>query len=122
MSCGCQNDLKLCLPVGTSPIWAISIIDPESAGAAINITGATFAFYVKEKDTDEDEDAVFTLTSADGEITITTAASGYAQIANTAAKSALLTAGRVYYCSLRITFSTGEVRTIRKGWLDAETA
>lgn len=120
MSCGCSPDLKLSLPVGTSPIWAISVIDPENAGTAVNISGATFEFYVKTNDADDDGDAIFTLTSADGEITITTAASGYAQIANTTAKSALLTAGRVYAFSLRVTFSTGEYRTIRKGLINAE--
>ena len=122
MSCGCQNDLNLILPVGTSPTWAISIIDPENAGAAIDITGAEFAFFVKNVGTDADADSVFTLTSGNSEIVITSAASGFAQISNTVAKSNLLTAGTVYYCSLRITFESGEIRTVRQGTLTADTA
>ncbi len=122
MSCGCSNDLKLCLPVGTSPIWAISLIDPDNAGIAINITGTTFEFFAKTSANDADADAVFTLTSADDEIVITSASGGLAQIQNTVAKSGLLTAGRVYRWSLRATFATGEIRTIRSGPLDAETA
>lgn len=122
MSCGCCADLNLFLPVGTSPIWTISIVDPDSASTPVNITGATFAFYVKATGATTDEDAEFVLTSGDSEIVITTAASGLAQIHNQAEKSALLAAGTVYYCSLRATFSSGETRTVRAGSLTAEYA
>ncbi len=122
MSCGCSTDLKLCLPVGTSPIWAIALIDPDNAGIAVNIAGTTFAFFVKESAADADADAAFSLTSAGDEIVITSASGGLAQIHNTVAKSSELTAGRVYRWTLRATFSTGEIRTIRSGSLEAESA
>ncbi len=122
MSCTCNMDLTLCLPVGTSPIWGFTVTDPDLADAAVNITGATFEFFAKEAAADADEDAVFSLTSADDEIVILTAASGTAQILNDATKSALLTVGRVYLWSLRVTFSSGENRVIRRGRLEAEAA
>lgn len=122
MPCGCQLDLDLCLPVGTAPSWAFTVTDPDNADARVNITGATFAFYVKSSPRDADVDAIFTLTSAGGDILITNATQGEAQIDNDAVKSALLTPDRVYSWSLRATFASGETRTIRKGQLHAETA
>lgn len=123
MSCQCANvDLNLYLPVGTAPSWTVTVIDPDTNDDAVNITGATFAFYAKESRYDDDDDAVFELTSGDSEITITSAANGQAQIDNTAAKSALLTAGRVYFWSLRITMSSGETRVVRQGSLFAQSA
>jgi Na+/melibiose symporter-like transporter len=112
--------MNLCLPIGTSPIWGFTCTDPDNAGAAINITGATFVFYVKAVASDADADAIFSLTSADSEIVIITAASGTAQILNETAKTALLTIGTVYYWSLRVTFTSGENRVIRNGKLFAE--
>ena len=122
MSCGCDLDLSLCLPVGTAPSWVFTVVDPETADDPVDISGATFAFYAKERATDADVDAVFSLTSAGSEITITDAINGQGQIDNTAAKSGLLEAGRVYYWTLRVTFPTGEIRTVRKGSLKAEPA
>jgi hypothetical protein len=112
--------MNLCLPVGTSPIWGFTCTDPDNAGAAINITGATFAFYAKAAASDTDANAVFSLTSAASEIVITSAANGTAQILNAGAKTALLTIGAVYYWSLRVTFTSGENRVIRNGKLFAE--
>jgi hypothetical protein len=88
----------------------------------VNIAGATFAFFVKSSPRDADADSIYTLTSAGGDIAITDAAQGEAQIDNDAAKTALLADGRVYFWSLRVTFSSGETRTIRKGQLYAESA
>lgn len=122
MSCGCSNEMNLCLAVGTSPIWGFTVTDPDNAGAAVNITGATFEMFVKEQSTDADADAVYSLTSENSGIVIITAASGTAQIINDEAKSALLTAGDVYYWSLRVTFTSGENRVIRQGQLFAEAA
>lgn len=122
MSCGCDLELSLCLPVGTAPSWVFTIVDPETADEAVDITGATFEFFVKERATDADGDAVFSLTSDDGEVVITDASEGEGQINNTAAKSELLTVGRYYYWSLRMTSSTGEIRTVRKGSLQATSS
>ena len=122
MSCGCDLELSICLPVGTAPSWVFTVVDPETADDPVDISGATFAFYVKERAADADGDAVFSLTSAGGEIVITDAVNGKAQIDNTVAKSALLVVGRVYYWTLRMTTSTGEIRTVRKGSLYAQNA
>ena len=103
-----------------SPIWGFTVTDPDNAGAAVNITGATFEMFVKSVAADADEDAVYSLTSADSEIVIITAASGTAQILNDAEKTALLTIGTVYYWSLRVTFTSGENRVIRGGKMFAE--
>lgn len=121
MGCACQPpDLNLCLAVGTSPSWAIAVTNPELADAPVDITGSSSEFLVKASPTDDDADAVFTLTSDDGEIVITDATAGEAQIDNTAAKSALLEPGRWYSWYLRITLSSGEIRLARKGKLYAE--
>jgi len=82
----------------------------------VDITGGIFEFLVKESPTDEDADAVFTLTSAAGEIVITTAASGFGQIDNTEAKTALLEVGRWYYWYFRSTIN-GQLDSARKGKL-----
>jgi len=119
MSCGCSIDQDLCLAVGTSPIWAFAVIDPDAAGAALPIEDATFIQHVKTAATDDDDEAIYTLTSADNEIVILSAAAGTGEILNDATKSALLDIGRVYYHSLRITFTSGEVRTIASGDLKA---
>jgi len=103
-----------------SPIWGFTCTDPDNAGQAINISGATFEYFVKVNAADDDEDAVYSLTSADSEIVIITAASGTAQILNDVYKTALLTIGQVYYWSLRATFTSGEYRLIRSGKLFAE--
>lgn len=121
MSCCCDIELSLCLPVGTAPSWVFAVVDPETADDPVDITGVTFEFFVKERAADADGDSVFSLTSADGEIVITEAADGAGQINNTAAKSALLAVGRYYYWSLRMTSATGEIRTVRKGTLRATT-
>jgi len=115
----CVPDQKLCLPVGTSPTWAFTVTDPETADAAVDISGASFSFYVKESPSDADADAIYSLTSADSEIVITGATDGEAEIYNPAAKTALLELGRFYSWSLRITFSGGETRTVRIGSLEA---
>lgn len=120
MSCGCDLDLKLCLAVGTSPIWGFTVTDPDNAGAAINITGATFEMFVKSAASDLDAAAIYSLTSAASEIVIITAASGTVQILNETAKTSLLTIGAVYHWSLRVTFTSGENRVIRAGKLFAE--
>ncbi len=122
MACECSLDLKLCLAVGTSPIWGFTVTDPDTAGDGVDISNATFEFFVKSIAADADEDAIFSLTSADDEIAIVSAEDGTAQIFNTAEKSELLTAATVYYWSLRVTFESGENRVIRRGRLDAETA
>jgi len=120
MSCGCDLDLKLTLAVGMSPIWGFTCTDPDNAGAAINISGATFEHFVKETATDADANAVYSLTSADDEIVIISASAGTVQIFNDATKSALLEIGRTYDWSLRATFTSGETRVIRRGKLFAE--
>lgn len=114
--------MTLCLAVGTSPIWGFTVTDPDATSTPVNIAGATFEMLVKESVSDLDADAVYELTSADDEIVILSAAAGTAQILNDATKTALLVVGTPYYWSLRITFSTGENRVIRKGFLSAEPA
>lgn len=117
--CSTLPDLNLTLPVGTAPSWTNVLINPEEANSRVNIEDASFEMLVKESPSDDDEDAVYTLTSDAGEIVITDAAQGEYQIDNTAAKSALLEAGRWYYWLLRVTLSTGEIRLARRGKLYA---
>lgn len=89
------------LAVGASPQWPFACIDPENSNLAVDVTGFEFEFIVKESPTDDDADAVFALTSDNGEIVITTAASGFVQIDHVAAKTELLEAGRWYFWWLR---------------------
>lgn len=120
MSCNnITEQQSLTVGVGMSPIWAFNCTDPDT-DTPVDITNASFEFYVKGTEYDEDGDAVYTLTSADYEIVITDAAAGQAQIINDAAKTDLLTAGRVYYWSLRVTFPSTEERVIGRGDLTAQ--
>jgi len=112
-------DLDLSLAVGSSPSWSIAIIDPENSNTAVNITGASFSFLVKQSPTDDDDDSIFILSSENGGVIITTALSGFAQIDNNAEDSALLEVGRWYYWYLRIELASGETRLARKGKLQA---
>jgi hypothetical protein len=91
------------------------VIDPESAGEAVNISGCTFEFVVKASEVDADADAIFSLTSAANEILIITAASGIGQVHHDAAKTALLAVNRVYHYTLRCLFSTGELLRVQGG-------
>lgn len=122
MSCGCSIDQDLFLAVGTSPIWTFAVIDPDDAGAAVDITNATFEFFVKTAATDDDDEAIFTLTTAGNEIVILSASGGTGEILNDATKSELLDIGRIYYYSLRMTLPTAEVRRIASGSLTATAA
>ena len=116
MSCATSN---LCLAVGSSPIWSFTVIDPESAGASVDISGCTFEFVVKASEVDADADALFSLTSAGDEILIVTAASGIGQIHHDAAKTAILEVNKVYRYTLRCLFSTGEILRVQGGQLKA---
>ena len=116
MSCATLN---LCLAVGSSPIWSFTVIDPESAGVAVDISGCTFELVVKASEVDADADALFSLTSADDEILIVTAASGIGQIHHDAAKTALLAVNQVYHYTLRCLFYTGELLRVQGGQLKA---
>ena len=123
MSCSCLiPDKPLVLGIGTSPSWSIAVIDPENADAAVSLVGASLEFIVKESPADSDADAVFSLSSAEGEITITNAVGGLAQIDNTVAKSELLSPATWYYYYLRITLDGGEIRLAAKGPLEAIVA
>jgi hypothetical protein len=95
------------------------VIDPESAGEAVNISGCTFKFVVKASEVDADADAIFSLTSAANEILIITAASGIGQVHHDAAKTALLAVNQVYHYTLRCLFSTGELLRVQGGQLKA---
>jgi hypothetical protein len=122
MSCCCANfPVDVRLAVGASPSWPFSFIDPTNSNAAVNITGFTHVFIVKESPTDTDADAVFSLTSADGEIVATTAASGLGQVDHVSAKSELLEAGRWYYWWHRYTRPGGQMDVAASGKLYAET-
>lgn len=116
----CATDLNLCLPVGTAPSWPVSIVIPDQAAQAVDLTGASFVFIVKELESDLDADALFTLSTAGGEIVIVSATAGTIQIDATAAKSSLLTAGQSYVWQLRMTLASGEIRIVRKGKLTSE--
>ena len=116
----CTPDLLLCLPVGTAPSWPVKIVIPDEANQAVSLTSAVFVFIVKAAEADADADALFSLTSAGGEIVITDTATGAIQIDMTAAKSALLTPLSDYFWQLRMTLSSGEIRIVRKGKLASE--
>lgn len=116
----CATDLNLCLPVGTAPSWPVAIVIPDQAAQAVDLTGSNFVFIVKTLESDADADALFTLSTAGGEIVITSATLGTIQIDATAAKSSLLTAGQSYFWQLRMTLSSGEIRIVRKGKLASE--
>jgi hypothetical protein len=91
------------------------VIDPESAGEAVNISGCTFELVVKASEVDADSDAIFSLTSAANEILIITAASGIGQVHHDAAKTGLLAVNQVYHYTLRCLFSTGELLRVQGG-------
>lgn len=116
----CAPDLNLCLPVGTAPSWPVKIVIPDEANQVVDLTSAAFVFIVKTAEADADADALFSLTSAGGEIVITGATLGTAQIDMTAVKSALLTPLSTYFWQLRMTLSSGEIRIARKGKLASE--
>lgn len=116
----CATDLNLCLPVGTAPSWPVSIVIPDQANQVVDLTGASFTLIVKELEADLDADAIFTLSTAGGEIVITSATLGTIQIDATAAKSSLLTAGQSYFWQLRMTLASGEIRIVRKGKITSE--
>lgn len=119
MSCALP-DLDLTLPVGTSPSWPVTIVDPESGSTPVDITAATAVFTVKATPYDDNDDAIFQLTTGDSEILIIDAAAGQMQIDNTVSKSELLTAGRWYFWYFVVTLGSGEIRLSRKGRLYAE--
>lgn len=121
MSCACSYQIDVKLAVGASPSWPFSFIDPTNSNAAVNITGFTHVFIVKESPTDSDADAVFSLTSADGEIVTTNAVAGLGQVDHVASKSELLEAGRWYYWWHRYTRPSGELDVAASGRLFAET-
>jgi len=116
----CAPDLLLCLPVGTAPSWPVKIVLPEAANQAVDLTSAALVFIVKAAEADADADALLSLTSAAGEIVITDAVTGAAQIDMTAVKSALLTPATSYFWQLRVTLSSGEIRIVRKGKVASE--
>lgn len=116
----CAPDLNLCLPVGTAPSWPVSIVIPDQAAQAVDITGAAFVFIVKALEADLDAAALFTLSTAGGEIVIISATAGTIQIDATSAKSSLLTPGQSYFWQLRMTLQSGEIRIVRKGKLESE--
>lgn len=97
----------------------MAIIDPENANTPVPLSGSTSVLHVKESPEDADADAVFSLTSDDGEIVITDATGGLLQIDHVAEKSALLEAGRWYYWLHFLTLASGEVRLVAKGKLEA---
>ena len=116
----CAPDLNLCLPVGTAPSWPVSIVIPDQAAQAVDLTGASFVFIVKALESDADASALFTLSTAGGEIVIINAALGTIQIDATAAKSSLLTPLLSYFWQLRMTLASGEIRVARNGKINSE--
>lgn len=121
MSCCCAPcSFDVRLAVGASPSWPFSFIDPTNSNAAVNITGFTHEWVLKSAPTDADVDAIFTLTSAAGEIVATTAVSGLGQIDHVSAKTELMEVGRWYYWSHRYTRPSGQTDVAASGRLYAE--
>ena len=116
----CAPDLNLCLPVGTAPSWPVAIVIPDQAAQAVDLTGASFVFIVKALESDADASALFTLSTAGGEIVIISATLGTIQIDATAAKASLLTPLSSYFWQLRMTLASGEIRIVRKGKIASE--
>ena len=116
----CAPDIILCLPIGTAPSWPVSVVIPDQAAQAVDLTGASFVFIVKTLESDADADALFTLSTAGGEIVIISATLGTIQIDATAAKSSLLTPLSSYFFQLRMTLPSGEIRIVRKGKVNSE--
>jgi len=116
VSCSCQiPELDLFISAGTSPSWPVVLVNPETADSRADLTGASLIFLVKESSADADSDAVFSLTSADGEIVILDAEDGFCQIDNTLEKLTLLELGRWYWFYFRVTLASGEIRPARNG-------
>lgn len=96
---------------------SIPLTFTENDGTPIpapGLAGATIWHMVKADDNDADADALVSLSTSEGSITITDATAGEAQLDYTAAKLTETTAlkpGRVYPAFIKLKLSTGEIRT-----------
>lgn len=105
------NAFAIELALSSAPSIPFAITEDD--GTAVSLSGATLWFMIKGDDNDADADALVTLSTALGSITITDAAGGEGQLDFTAAgltESAALKA-RPYPAYFKIKFSTGEIRT-----------
>lgn len=99
--------------VALSSAPSLPVTFTENDGTAVPISSSTIWFMVKGDDNDADADALVTLSTAAGSITITDAAAGEAQLDFPAAslvETAALKA-RVYPAWLKLKLSSGEIRT-----------
>lgn len=85
----------------------------DAAGAAANISGATFAFRVLPSEYSPDADALISLTGGAG-ITITNAAGGLGEVTVTAQDKTALTVGTYWY-RLHMGESNGTDTTLQRG-------
>lgn len=99
--------------VALSSAPSIPFTFTEDDGTAVSLSGATLWFMIKGDDNDADADALVSLSTTAGSITITDAAAGEGQLdfpAVSLVETAALKA-RVYPAWLKLKLSTGEIRT-----------
>lgn len=100
---------------GDTPTWELAVTN--AAGAPYNLTGCTIRMMAKRAITDADSAAVLDLSTAGGEITITDAAGGRAEIVPPAADTAGLIADVNALYDVQITTGTSRVHTVASGRL-----
>lgn len=102
---------------GDTASWDFAVVD--QAGAAVNLTGSTALFTVRDGEAvaqTTDSDAIIQA-STSSEITYTTAASGLGRIVLTPAQTRSLSPVKVYNFDLQIKDGSSNTYTAAQGYL-----
>ena len=102
---------------GDTPVWELTVTDKQT-GAAEDITGYTIWMTAKRAKTDTDAQAVFQISTTSGDITITDAVNGLAEVVPPSSATLSLTESVKLYFDVQVKPpASSRIHTITDGVL-----